>query len=121
MPSPDRGLLARLDALVQLAADRHGLALLPGGRLAAAEARVAARAAGIGSPRPRPAGRPLRAYWRGLPAGGIDQALIGANAEDPAAGRLVEPVRSLGAVARRQIDTEHSVATSRGGMVDSDR
>ena len=30
-------------------ADRHGLALLPGGRLAAAEARVAARAAGIGS------------------------------------------------------------------------
>jgi hypothetical protein len=49
VPSPDRGLLARLDALVQLAADRHGLALLPGGRLAAAEARVAARAAGIGS------------------------------------------------------------------------
>jgi hypothetical protein len=49
VPSPDRGLLARLDALVQLAADRHGLALLPGGRLAAAEARVAARAAEIGS------------------------------------------------------------------------
>ena len=48
MPSADRGLLARLDALVALAADRHGLALLPGGRLAAAEARVAARAAGIG-------------------------------------------------------------------------
>jgi hypothetical protein len=47
VPSPDRGLLARLDALVELAADRHGLALLPGGRLAAAEARVAARAAGI--------------------------------------------------------------------------
>jgi hypothetical protein len=41
------GLLARLDALVELAADRHGLALLPGGRLAAAEARVAARATGI--------------------------------------------------------------------------
>jgi hypothetical protein len=49
VPSHDRGLLARLDALVELAADRHGLALLPGGRLAAAEARVAARAAGIGS------------------------------------------------------------------------
>ena len=49
MPSHDRGLLARLDAVVDLAADRHGLALLPGGRLAAAEARVAARAAGIGS------------------------------------------------------------------------
>ena len=47
MPSDDRGLLARLDALVALAADRHGLALLPGGRLAAAEARVAARAAGL--------------------------------------------------------------------------
>jgi hypothetical protein len=49
--SSDRGLLARLDALVELAADRHGLALLPGGRLAAAEARVAARAAGIRLPR----------------------------------------------------------------------
>jgi hypothetical protein len=47
VPSPDRGLLARLDALVELAADRHGLALLPGGRLAAAEARVAAQAAGL--------------------------------------------------------------------------
>ena len=47
VPSADRGLLARLDALVELAADRHGLALLPGGRLAAAEARVAARAAGL--------------------------------------------------------------------------
>ena len=47
MPSQDRGLLARLDALVELAADRHGLALLPGGRLAAAEARVVARAIGL--------------------------------------------------------------------------
>jgi hypothetical protein len=47
VPSADRGLLARLDALVELAADRHGLALLPGGRLAAAEARLAARAAGL--------------------------------------------------------------------------
>jgi hypothetical protein len=41
VPPKDRGLLARLDALVALAADRHGLALLPDGRLAAAEARVA--------------------------------------------------------------------------------
>jgi hypothetical protein len=49
VPSTDHGLLARLDALVALAADRHGLALLPDGHLAAAEARVAARAAGIGS------------------------------------------------------------------------
>ena len=51
MLSHDRGLFARLDALVELAADRHGLALLPGGRLAAAEARVAARAAGLTAPR----------------------------------------------------------------------
>jgi hypothetical protein len=56
VPSQDRGLLARLDALVALAADRHGLALLPGGRLAAAEARVAARAAGLAAPR-GPTGR----------------------------------------------------------------
>jgi hypothetical protein len=47
VPPTDRGLLARLDALVALAADRHGLALLPDGRLAAAEARVAARATGL--------------------------------------------------------------------------
>jgi hypothetical protein len=47
MPPHDRGPLARLDALVELVADRHGLALSPGGRLAAAEARVAARAAGL--------------------------------------------------------------------------
>jgi hypothetical protein len=51
VPPHDLGLLARLDALVELAADRHGLALLPGGRLAAAESRVAARAAGISSAR----------------------------------------------------------------------
>jgi hypothetical protein len=49
VPPQDRGLLARLDALVELAADRHGLALLPGGRLAAAEAQVAARAVGLTS------------------------------------------------------------------------
>jgi hypothetical protein len=51
MPSTDRGLLARLDALIALAADRHGLALLPDGRLAAAEARVAVRATGLAAPR----------------------------------------------------------------------
>jgi hypothetical protein len=38
MPPLDRGLLARLDALVALVADRHGLALMPDGRLGAAEA-----------------------------------------------------------------------------------
>ena len=37
MPPRDRGLLARLDALVALVANCHGLALLPDGRLAAAE------------------------------------------------------------------------------------
>jgi hypothetical protein len=47
VPPTNRGLLARLDALVELVADRHGLALLPGGRLAAAEARVAARTTGL--------------------------------------------------------------------------
>jgi hypothetical protein len=41
VPPTDRGLLARLDALVALTADRHGLALLSDGRLAAAEARAA--------------------------------------------------------------------------------
>ena len=51
MLSSEHGLLARLDALVEVAADRHGLALVPGGRLAAAEARVAARAIGLGPPR----------------------------------------------------------------------
>src|SRR6266511_2979289 len=52
VPPKDRGLLARLDALVGLVADRHGFALLPDGRLAAAEARVAAHATGL-APRPR--------------------------------------------------------------------
>jgi hypothetical protein len=61
VPPQERGLLARLDALVALVADRHGLALLPDGRLAAAEARVAARAAGLAGPttRPRQRGRAL--------------------------------------------------------------
>jgi hypothetical protein len=51
VPSSDRGLLARLDTLVELVAERHGLALLPDGRLAAAEARIAARATGLTTPR----------------------------------------------------------------------
>ena len=58
---------------------------------------------------------------RAVSGSGSTKPCLALDAEDPAAGRLVEPVRSLGAVARRQIDTEHSVATSRGGMVDSDR
>jgi hypothetical protein len=50
VPPTHRGLLDCIDALVALVADRHGLALLPGGRLAAAEARVAVRAAGLALP-----------------------------------------------------------------------
>jgi hypothetical protein len=53
VPPQDRGLLARLDALVELAADRHGLALLPGGRLAAAEARAAGLTSTTRGPTPR--------------------------------------------------------------------
>jgi hypothetical protein len=52
VPSHDRGLLVRLDALVALVADRHGLALLPDGGLAPAEARVVVRAAGLAGPTP---------------------------------------------------------------------
>jgi hypothetical protein len=40
VPAPERGLLARLDTLDALVADRRGLALLPDGRPAAAEARL---------------------------------------------------------------------------------
>jgi hypothetical protein len=50
VPPTHRGLLDRIDALVALVADRHGLALLPDGRLAAAEARVAIRATGVAPP-----------------------------------------------------------------------
>ena len=59
MPSQDRGLLARVDAL---AADRRGLALLSDGRLAAAKARLAARAVGLATgPAPTRAARVWRA------------------------------------------------------------
>jgi hypothetical protein len=47
MPPQHHGLLDRLDRLVDLAADRRGLALRPDGRLAPAEARAAARAADL--------------------------------------------------------------------------
>jgi hypothetical protein len=69
VPPNDHGLLARLDALVALVADRHGLALLPDGRLAAAEARVAVQAAGLAAPAgagpvARPGGRGRAAVER---------------------------------------------------------
>jgi hypothetical protein len=53
--SQDRGLLARLDALVDLAANGHLLALLPDGRPSVAEAQVAVRASGL----PGSSGRPV--------------------------------------------------------------
>jgi hypothetical protein len=85
VPPTDRGLLARLDALVELAADRHGLALLPGGRLAAAEARVAARAAG------------LTPTTRGTSSGGASAARGPAAAGSALAQRdAVELLRAVG-------------------------
>ncbi len=52
-----RSLLMRLDNLVNLAVDRHGLALGPDGRLAGAEARPARGVAGHHrSTRPRGTG-----------------------------------------------------------------
>jgi hypothetical protein len=89
VPSPERGLLARLDALVALVADRHGLALLPDGRLAAAEARVAARAAGLAQ-RPR-------------------STQAGPGSEGPAPGR-----RGLAAVERDAVELLRCVAEGVG-------
>ncbi len=63
MPPHHHGLLASLDALVALVADRHGLALLPDGRLAAAEARGGRP--GSRSRRPTPAGPAARPGRRG--------------------------------------------------------
>jgi hypothetical protein len=84
VPPTDRGLLARLDALVELAADRHGLALLPGGRLAAAEARAAARAAG------------LTPTTRGTSSGGASAAPGPAAAPALAQRDAVELLRAVG-------------------------
>ena len=66
MPADDHGLLARLDALTDLAARRRGLALQPDGRLAPAELHAVAGACAL-----RPATRP-----RGAAAGtsGLDAA-----------------------------------------------
>jgi hypothetical protein len=89
VPSPERGLLARLDALVALVADRHGLARLPDGRLAAAEARVVARAAGLAQ-RPR-------------------STQAGPGAEGPVPGR-----RGLAAVERDAVELLRVVAEGVG-------
>jgi hypothetical protein len=64
VPPNDHGLLARLDALVALVADRHGLALLGDGRLAAAEVRVAVGAVGLTGPASRAGVRGLAVVER---------------------------------------------------------
>jgi hypothetical protein len=110
VPSPERGLLARLDALVTLAADRHGLALLPDGRLAAAEARVAVRATGLGA-RARPTrGRPSQpaAATPATPAARAEPA-----PQDPAVGRPPGG-RGLALVERDAVELLRAVAEGVG-------
>ncbi len=110
MPSPERGLLARLDALVALAADRHGLALLPDGRLAAAEARVAVRATGLGA-RARPThGRPSQpaAATPATPAARAEPA-----PQDPAVSRPPGG-RGLALVERDAVELLRAVAEGVG-------
>ncbi len=85
MPTAAPGLLARLDALVDLAAARRGLAL-DGARLAAADARAAARAVALDAPQPagsdaaRPAlaggGRCAGARAPDRPPGGSDPGAV---------------------------------------------
>ncbi len=72
IPPAHGGLLARLDILVNLVADRRGLALDPSGRMAPAEARLAAEALQlIPPPGPDPNGpdpvRPSRPGGPGQP------------------------------------------------------
>jgi hypothetical protein len=101
VPPHHHGLLARLDALVALVADRHGLALVPDGRLAAAEARVAARAAGLAL-RPRPTrGRPSQP----VPASEGGRAVP----EDPPPGRRPGR-RGLAVVERDAVELLRCVA-----------
>jgi hypothetical protein len=112
MPSPERGLLARLDALVAFVADRHGLALLPDGRLAAAEARVAARATGLVA-RPRPARpRPARRQPP-QPNAPAPTPAAGSVAGDPAAGRRPGG-RGLALVERDAVELLRAVAEGVG-------
>ena len=113
MPSPERGLLARLDALVAFVADRHGLALLPDGRLAAAEARVAARATGLVA-RPRPARpRPARRQPP-QPNAPAPTPAAGSVAGDPAAGRRPGG-RGLALVERDAVELLRAVAEGGSG------
>jgi len=54
MPTTDRGLLGRLDALLDLVARRRCLFLGPGARLVAADAQIAAEVTGLEPPSPGP-------------------------------------------------------------------
>jgi hypothetical protein len=86
---PNAGCSPGLMPWSTLVADRHGLALLPDGRLAAAEARVAARAAGLAQ-RPR-------------------STQAGPGADGPAPGR-----RGLAAVERDAVELLRAVAEGVG-------
>ena len=68
VPPTHGGLLARLDILVNLVADRRGLALDPSGRMAAAEARLVAEALEL-VPAPGPGGPGSRDPGRQDPGG----------------------------------------------------
>ncbi len=67
IPPAHGGLLARLDILVNLVADRRGLALDPSGRMAAAEARLVAEALELIPPEPAAPGDPGDPSGRGSP------------------------------------------------------
>jgi hypothetical protein len=69
IPPANGGLLARLDILIDLVADRRGLALDPGGRLAAAEARLVAEALELVPP----------SGGEGGPGGGGDLGAVGGS------------------------------------------
>ncbi|HZD00887.1 MAG TPA: hypothetical protein VFA46_12065 [Actinomycetes bacterium] len=76
IPPAHGGLLARLDILVNLVADRRGLALDPSGGLAAAEARLLAEALElIPAPGPGPGGPPTQLSPRDLAAVELLRAL----------------------------------------------
>jgi hypothetical protein len=56
MPTADRGLLGRLDALLDLVARRRCLFLGPGARLVRADAQIVAEVTGLAPPPPAPDG-----------------------------------------------------------------
>jgi hypothetical protein len=99
-PPANGGLLARLDILIDLVADRRGLALDPGGRLAAAEARLVAEAlelvppSGVGGD---PGGG-------ADPGGGGDGPLAGPSARDLAAMELLRALAHVVGLLRDRGD-----------------